>query len=86
VSCLKAVCRPCTSHGTVMCLICRFRGLLSDLFPGSPVTDATNAELEARLHEAAVAKKMDLTKQQVLATSAERHCKALAGVCFCTCH
>ena len=65
--------KPAVSlQGVAVCPFARFRGLLSDLFPGTPITDATNAELEACLHEAAGAKKMELTKQQVLTVFANR--------------
>jgi len=43
-----------------------FRALLSDLFPGVPVTDATNPQLEAALRASALDDMgLDITPQQV---------------------
>lgn len=55
----------------------RFRGLLSDLFPGVPVTDATNPQLEAALKEAAAEEGLTLTPQQV------RWLLTLTGSAYC---
>jgi hypothetical protein len=43
----------------------RFRGLLADLFPGAPISDATNAELEAALQQAAQDMSLQLSSAQV---------------------
>lgn len=43
----------------------RFRGLLRDIFPGTPLSDASNPELEAALKQAAVEMRLQLTNQQV---------------------
>jgi hypothetical protein len=43
----------------------RFRGLLGDVFPGVPVTDATDPELEAAIRQAAAARKLTLPPEQV---------------------
>jgi hypothetical protein len=42
-----------------------FRALLSDLFPGVPVTDATNPQLEAALRAAGADMGLEVTPQQV---------------------
>ena len=42
-----------------------FRSILASLFPGVPVTDATNPELDAALQEAAKDEGLELTPQQV---------------------
>lgn len=43
----------------------RFRGLLGDIFPGTPLSDTTNPELEAALQQAAADIGLKLTVQQV---------------------
>jgi dynein heavy chain 2 len=48
----------------------RFRGLLGDIFPGTPITDTTNPELQAVLQQAAADIGLQLTPQQVGADDA----------------
>lgn len=43
----------------------RFRGLLGDIFPGTALSDSSNPELDAALHQAAEDIGLKLTPQQV---------------------
>eukprot|EP00878_Enallax_costatus_P040938 GHUV01047355.1.p1 GENE.GHUV01047355.1~~GHUV01047355.1.p1 ORF type:complete len:184 (+),score=38.76 GHUV01047355.1:728-1279(+) len=43
----------------------RFKGLLGDVFPGTPLSDSTKPLLEAALHQAAADVGLKLTSQQV---------------------
>lgn len=68
-----------------------FRALLSDLFPGVPVTDAANPELEAALRAAAAAEGLELTPLQArahstAAASRAAHACVADGPCACGSH